>query len=300
MFYTINIQKKLTNSIFPLFLIRGHCIYMLKKRQDGTKYYYYYKKKRGRPKKRGPKPKKKKRGRSWQEKWNFKIVKTSFNKQTEYVGLFHNAVEVEKVKQALIEKNNQVAFPKVFLNNDRTANNTHNSVELKNEYVILERISTSKTSPITRLQNEYGKFIEHETTSSEWKIYDKIPILEEETFWVYGFHPKRERKTFQWIYDNLIVEKQTINTDTYLRVFIYKNKVFIKDDNQNLDFVICKNPSDAIRMYNLLLKWIQESKNKKVFFLGEVETCSDRGRELIKQVQELTGWSSYKIRLKIT
>lgn len=79
---------------------------MIKTRKDGTKYYYYYKKKVGRHKKTGKKHTPRKRGREWQETWDFKIVKCTFNKQDEFIGIFHDLTEVEAAKKILETENN--------------------------------------------------------------------------------------------------------------------------------------------------------------------------------------------------
>lgn len=266
-------------------------------KDDGSTYYYYYKKRVGRPKKRGRKKIKKKRGRSWQEKWNFKIIKCSFNKQTEFIGIFHNAIEVEQVKKYLIKINNEIIFPKTYINNNLLTNK-NNNLETKDEYLILEKIKSSKTSSTPKIQNEFGKYIEHTTNSDIWKIYDKLPCLTEESFWVYGYHPKRERKNFKWIFENLI--ENSLNYTDILRIFIYKNKIFFKHDNKYFDFVICKNQSDVIKMYNLLSDWCNKNKYKSCFFIGEVHTCTPQGKQLIKDMQDKTGWNLRKIRSKAT
>ena len=67
------------------------------------KKYYYYKKKRGRKKKRGPKRKIKKRGREWQETWDFKIVTAKNKIQNEYIGKYHTLAEVLQAKEKIEE-----------------------------------------------------------------------------------------------------------------------------------------------------------------------------------------------------
>jgi len=213
--------------------------------------------------------------------------------------VFHNAFEVEQVKRKIIERNNEVVFPKVYVNNNKV-NNDYNTLEVKEEYLVLQRKTPMMDISAPRLPNEYGKLIPHTTNSDTWRVYDKIPCVEEESFWIYGFNPKTERKTFSWIFENL-VEEVLENTDNVLiQVFIYKNKLFFRYDDTDLDFVICKNQSDAIRMYNLINKRCQENKYKRCFFTGSVKTCSEIGKRLINELQEKTGWTLRKIRSKST
>ena len=272
---------------------------MKKTRADGTTYYYYYKKKCGRRKKPGPKRKKKKPGRSWQEPWNYKIVKCSFNRQTEFIGIFHNIGEIELVKEKLKEINKNVLFPKMYINNT-SERNLNNTLEAKNEYLFLERIATSTSPDIPKLTNEYGKLIEVTTNSEEWKVYDRIPCLEEETFWIYGLHPKTERKDILWVYDNMLLIPLKEVTYSIIQIFVYKNKVLFRLDNHHPEFVVCKNCSDAIRMYNLLLEWCHRDKVKNVYFTGSVLTCTPKGRKLVDELVSVTGWSRKKVMSKAT
>ena len=58
-------------------------------------------------------------------------------------------------------------------------------------------------------------------------------------------------------------------------------------------FVICKNKSDAIKFYNILLK--KYEKIKRVVFTGKITTRSDIGNTIINLIQEKTGWDRRKI-----
>ena len=46
-----------------------------------------------------------------------------------------------------------------------------------------------------------------------------------------------------------IIENYISDIFSILQIFLYNNKMIFKYDNN--DFVICKNVSDAIRLYNL-------------------------------------------------
>lgn len=249
---------------------------------DGHVSYYYYKKKVGRKKKCGRKKKKKLRGRRWQETWDFKIVRASNKKQDEYVGVYRNLEEVEYAKRILQEENDNVVFPAKFVNNGHKSSSLY---DFKCEYLILKRGAEN-----TLIQDEYGKYVEHTTNSDQWSIYDKFPCLKEETFWVYGLNPKSERKTFTWVYENLILNMET--PTGVIRVFLYNNKVIIQYDD-DFNFVICKNVSDAIRFYNLLET--KTKKNKKIVLTGMVSKHTDRTNDIFLMLKEKTGWSDSKI-----
>lgn len=264
---------------------------MKKINKEGKVYYYYYKKKIGRKKKRGVKAKKKK-GETKSSKdrtWNYKILKFDFRKQTDYIGVYRTIEDAYKEKSKLLRLNELVEFPVVYTVSKRFNCGT---TETNTIYAILKKIKEEGESNKSMLRNEYGKLVEHVTTSKKYYIIDKFPCLVEETFWVYGFHPITDRKTYGWIYTNF-VDDVCNSTLSLVNIHIYNNKVIFRYDGDEFNFVICKNVSDSIRMYNLLKK--KYEKNKRVCFTGQIMGHSDRGRELIHMIKEKTGWSDYKI-----
>ncbi|MBP5458345.1 MAG: hypothetical protein J6Y37_17785 [Paludibacteraceae bacterium] len=266
---------------------------MKKTKADGSTYYYYYQKKIGRHRKRGRRKKKKLRGRRWQEGWDYKIIRFDFRKQVEYVGTYHDLDEVQYVKKILEEKNAKVVFPRNFSNN---GNKSRKIFDFKSEYVVLKRVRDLEAGNVTQLRNEYGKFVEHFTTNENWAVYDKFPCLVEETFWVYGYSPHAGRKTFTWIFENLI-KAHSEDKDELVMIYVYENKVIFKYE-EDFSFVICKNSSDAIRMYNLIEANTKRIKN--VLMTGGTVTKSERGRATVEMLMNKTGWSRRKVTARTT
>ena len=260
-------------------------------REDGSITYYYYKKKRGRHKKTGPKKKKKKPGAKNQETWDYKILQFDSRKQVAYIGKYHNLGEAEIVKEKLIQENEKVEFPVKYKNNGDNRGYT----EYVSEYLILKRNINNVNGHF--LRNEYGKLTENIVTDKDWVVYDKFPHVKEETFWVYGYNPKTDRKTFRFIYENFI-NKVIDGTYNLVQVYIYNNKVIFRYDHDDIEFVICKNISDAIRMYNLLEE--KYKKSKQVFFTGSTSRKDYRASELKHLIVEKTGWNLKKIYKKTT
>ena len=258
------------------------------------KKYYYYKKKIGRRKKPGAKKKKKIRGRRWQEPWDYKIIRFNFRVQDKYIGSYHDLKEVELARRLLRLRNEEVVFPKKYINNGRSNKQIYDNVS---EYVVLKRVKDDESGNTSMLRNEYGKFVEHRYTDKEWMIWDKFPCETEETFWVYGFNPKTDRKTFTWIYDNF-VDQQISDRNDIIIIYVYGNKVIFKYD-LDFEFVICKNQSDAIRMYNLLEEWCTKKK-RNVVFSGMVTRRTQRLEQTIEMIQDKTGWDRRKITRKST
>lgn len=261
--------------------------------KEVKKKYYYYKKKVGRHKKPGPKKKKKIRGRRWQEPWLFKAVICNFKKQDKYVGQYRNLSDVEKVKKQLLEHNKRILFPKKFTTNTHKFKKT---IESSSEFVILKRVEENE-STTNQLRNEYGKFINVETTSEKWMVYERLPYYIEEKFWVYGYNPRMDRKELKWIIENFI---DSYISDKYnvLQIFLYNNKVIFKYDNSTIEFVICKNVSDAIRMYNLLQTKYEKARN--IIFCGMATKKTEKTAYIVSLLKEKTGWDMQKIYRKTT
>lgn len=253
------------------------------------------KRKVGRPKKRGPKKKRKyvsrkpKIDRRSLNTYDYKVVSCHNGRQDKYIGAYVKVEDAYGAVEQLLEKSKDVIFPARVQITDRIINS-------RDEYLILEKNRYGdKEAPL--LRNEYGKLVRQETNSEKWVILDKFSYDVEETFWVYGHDPVRGRKTFEWIYHNIIVGNIETSYDIK-RVMLYKNKIVVKDDAGNLDIVFCKTIGEAIRFYNLLGEWVLQNKMKKhVFMLGNYSEIGDKRRALEKELVEKTGWTIRKIQL---
>lgn len=251
------------------------------------KVYYTYPKKHGPHKKPGPKKKKilKKRGRKKLPERIYRIVIFDLKKEKKVVGKYATIQEVEAAKEELLKKNSTIVFPKKYINNAKVDDNVY---ENNLEYVVLQRCDADDDG-ITQLRNEFGKVVDHKTSSGEWKVLEKFPCLIEDTFYAYGYtnNKNSNRKTFDWIYENFVIPYST-DKYSFVNIYVYGNKVIFRYDD-DFNFVACKNISDAIRMYNLLEERCK--KNKQVFFTGFVYGHSDRTAETNLMIQKKTGWS---------
>ena len=253
------------------------------------------KRKVGRPKKRGPKKKRKyisrkpKIDRRTLNIYDYKVVSCHNGRQDGYYGAFVKAEEAYESVEELMKDQKDIIFPARVQITDRI-------ISSRDEYLILEKDRLGdKEAPL--LRNEYGKLVKQETNSDTWIVLDKFSYDTEETFWVYGYDPVRGRKTFEWIYYNIIIGNIETSYDIK-RVMLYKNKIVVKDDAGNLDIVFCKTVSDAIRFYNLLSDWVMQKKMKKhIFMLGNYSEIGDKRRALEKELVEKTGWTIRKIQM---
>ena len=135
------------------------------------------------------------------------------------------------------------------------------------------------------LRNSDGKLVENIILDSDYQILKKDEWLIEETFYVYGYHPKKDRKTAHFILDMLV---NNCNRDNIKRVFIFKNKLVFQY-NDDFDFIVCKNKDEAFRLYDILEKSIKKlNMNKYIFFTDELK----RGLTswFLDAMEEKTGW----------
>lgn len=247
------------------------------------------KKKVGRPKKRGPKKKRIRRKiikvYKPQPVFDFKIISCLNGKQNGYVGKYHDYGDALAKFKELEMLNSQIIFPRKYINSSQM-------VSSRDEFLMLEknRFGDKKDGTV---RNEYGKTIVTKIINNEkWVIRERIKRLVEETFWVYNYDPKQDRKTFSWVFENLILEP-TKDKYNVIRVLVYKNKLIIKYDDRELNMVLCKNKSDAIRFYNMISD--KTEKNRQIFCLGSYDSISEKRRELEREIMNITGWSKTKI-----
>lgn len=227
-------------------------------------------------KKPEPKPKKK----------IYHIVLINHNKQLEDLYQATTLEQVYNKFHSMIEENQkEIQFP-VRYNVEKDE-----ILESKYELIIIKQKDETDSS-ITMLQDDYGKYVEFDTNTENWIVYDKQPYDKEETFWVYGYHPKLQRKTFQWIIDNFILLGSG-DKYQFRIVNVFKNKLLI-DIAGELHMVICKNKSDCIRLYNQIEEWCLSHKLKYITFGIDIGYSSQK-EIYIKRIEELTGWNRKKI-----
>lgn len=249
------------------------------------------KRKVGRPKKRGPKKKRIRRKIVRIVKprpvIDYKIITTINGKQNGYIGSYQTYADAYAKLQELIKTNDEVVFPRKFLNSEIINFS-------KDEFLILEK-NRHGDKEDGLLRNEYGKIVKHKiTNNTKWVVREKAVRLIEETFWVYGHDPKADRKTYQWIFNELLLANIETQYDI-IRILVYKNKLIVKYDAKPMSMVMCKNRSDAIRLYNTLSEEIRKCKLKQIICVGACNVICEARKELEKDIIELTGWNKRKI-----
>ena len=254
-----------------------------------------HKRKRGRPKKRGRPRKrrtskiiaveKKRPGRPKLPPYTCKIIACINGVQRKTIGKYRTLKEAYAVFRDMKRNPPEIIFPE-------TVSGVRYRLVKKHEYLLIQQ---SDAEP-TVLRNEYGKLVQQNLTIDGWIVVDKFPFEVEETFWVWGYHKRKERKTFLWVYENMVVNED--EADCMKSIVIFHNKIVIRnDDTEEIRFVLCKTEGDAIKFYNLIEKRVRKDKllRKRIFFIGWCESDSPLGYKLREQIHDLTGWKDKKI-----
>lgn len=215
----------------------------------------------------------------------YHIILTNHGKQLRDLYFTHSEALVNKRFNAMLKENKKVVFPMRYNNHE------HVMKECNYELIIIKG-KDEFDNDVQKIRDEYGKFIYYESSDEDWIIYDRANYDIEETFWVYGYHPRIQRKDFNWIFDTFI-EKDAKNKYVFKSVVVYKNKLLI-DYNGKLEMVICKNKSDCIRMYNMIEKRSMERKHKNVAFMGDIADSKYK-KMWMDRIRELTHWNDKKI-----
>ena len=215
----------------------------------------------------------------------YHIILTNHGKQLRDLYFTHSEALVNKRFNAMLKENKKVVFPMRYNNHE------HVMKECNYELIIIKGKNEFDNN-VQKIRDEYGKFINYESSDEDWIIYDRANYDIEETFWVYGYHPRIQRKDFNWIFDTFI-EKDAKNKYVFKSVVVYKNKLLI-DYNGKLEMVICKNKSDCVRMYNMIEKKSIEKKHKNVAYMGDIADSKYK-KMWMDRIRELTHWNNKKI-----
>jgi len=220
----------------------------------------------------------------------YSIILINHGKQLHTICSDTTEEKIYKRFKKLLEENKKVAFPIRY--------NNHKHVMIESEYeLVIIKCRDEYESMVNKIRSDTGEFTDYTTTDDDWIVIDRAPYNIEETFWVYGYHPRLQRKDFNWIFDTFIA-KDAKNKYMFKSVQVYKNKLLV-DCNGKLEMVICKNKQDGIRLYNTIESESIKRKLKYIAFMGDI-TMSKYKKDWLKRIKEMTHWSDEKIKRSST
>jgi len=216
----------------------------------------------------------------------YSIILINHGKQLHTIYSDTTEEKIYRKFEKLLKENKKVMFPIKY--------NNHEHVMIESEYeLVIIKCRDENESLTNKVRTDSGEFIDYTTTDDDWIVIDRAAYNIEETFWVYGYHPRLQRKDFKWIFDNFI-SADAKNKYMFKTVQIYKNKLLV-DCNGKLEMIICKNKQDGIRLYNKVEEESKRNKFKYIIFMGDVSKSKYRS-DWIKKIKELTHWSDEKVK----
>lgn len=218
----------------------------------------------------------------------YNIILTSLGRQKECIKTFRTQEDAYVYFQKLLNENKNVKFPIRHLNYNKI-------IEAKYELYIIKRIDENETKTTTHLRNDYGELVEYSTNLENWQVIDKAPWNIEESFWVFGYDPLYQRKNFEWIIDNFIIDKD-FNPYSFKNILVYQNKLLIDHDG-DLKIVFCKCVEDSFRLYTEIEEYCQNNKLKNIMFSGNIRDFSRATiTAWLDRLCEVTGFTRKKIK----
>jgi hypothetical protein len=193
----------------------------------------------------------------------------------------------------LQEESNKVIFPVQFVSSHKTKT----FVEADYQLMLIKKKEGHETTE-GKIRNEYGSYVDCTTYNDNWLFLEAMPYKVEETFWVYGYNPKRQRKDINFIIDNFLLCHRN---DKYFfrQVAVFKNKLII-DFTDRTEMVICKNHIDSVRLYNFITDYVKEHKLKYIMFSGDIVKNMFSYQTWFDKIKRLTNWTDRKIKKNTT
>lgn len=189
----------------------------------------------------------------------------------------------EKYNQLVEENRKNVLFPKKSVRNG----SQDTQRELDMEIILVKRATNNAQTLVTAFKDEYGKVVETKVDSKkESVILEKNEWRVEEDFYCYGYHPVRNRKNYEFILNEWVLNDR-LSYDITKRISKFKNKVIIRDA-EDFNFVVCKDKKQAESLYDKIMDDCDEMKLKHIFFLGNIP--STMTRETYEMLENKTGW----------
>ena len=206
----------------------------------------------------------------------YKIIITKDGKKKKL--LYEGSNEkIAKEKYYTVKDNNNVLFPK--------KNNAYKKVKPVHYEIMFLKEKEDLDSPFYA-RDELGRNKPVDIKSDKWSLIHKDDFLYEEKFTVYGYDERLETKD---IIKKIILRRN--KKDKIKQINYVINKVLIYQ-NGDFDVVVCKNSSDARRLYKTLREFCETNKVINIMFTGLV---GKRNRtNLYKRIVEKTGWTMNK------
>lgn len=214
------------------------------------------------------------------------VVIMKNNKRVKSIGCaFWRLKAMEIYNNAIKENRETVKFPAmIFETTEKKQKEAKRSQKVKYEIMVIAKIKDDESN-VAHFRDENGKFVEYIIKDDKsYKIIAHDDWLIEETFNVYGYHPYRDRKNFDFILNELLLKDG--EHDNIKQIFHFNHRLIIYGDG-DFDIVTCKTSKEAERLHDALKKAAENKPN--LFFIGKLRRT--RSTWILNEMEKKTGWS---------
>ena len=215
--------------------------------------------------------------------FDYHIFVIAGNRRQELVKRFNDYYEAKDFYDEYVEDNHNKGIKMPIMNPKKVG-------ESKYEIVLVEDIYDKEskkqvdTNMETAFRDEMGKVITYRVMDKDYIILDKRAYYIESKFKVFGYNPKINRKTYQWIVSHFVEPFK----DDYLRIYTIKKYVIFEYADESIDVVICDDEYISDMFFSTLLDDYQEYP--LISFLGRIRYDGYLGVKLYENVAEYTGY----------
>ena len=225
----------------------------------------------------------------------YSVYITKNRKKIRFVGTSWWKTDAYKIYNEAIERNRaKTKFKKTVFTTTKNGKTVTEDVKYE---ILLVKKTNGNEETVSSFKNDIGKYVDN--VIADWDnhvIVDKNEWFVEEGFHIYGYHPYKEKKTYNFILNNLLLENEDCG-DEMRRIMVYKNHLIIHylDD---FDFITCYDVNHCERLYDMLQSDITKLKKKYIVYMGRV--VPELTSSWIDKFEEKTGWNRYKLYHKTT
>ena len=181
----------------------------------------------------------------------------------------------------IIDANVGVIFPRRYVNYKGIKKITYKVAIIKD---------TEEGDEFRVLRDKMGRTYT-EKPLGNWTILDDHPYEFEETFWMFGKDPVKDRVKINDILKVMMIGAYKKNMTKQL--IVVHNKLILYNEDQ-FEMVICKCKKDAQRLHHMIHNACKKNKIKSIIFMG---TASEATVSYMYDIiHEHTDWPYTKIR----
>jgi len=159
---------------------------------------------------------------------------------------------------------------------------TRDSDKVKYELLLLKKIDPNEDDGIRQFRDENDRLVDTFTDRIDFAIMKKEKWFLSETFVVYGYDPYNDKKSAEWVVENILLGKDNIK-----RIIPYKKNIIVMNDD-DFDIIRIKSLDLRDELFYILKERCKEHPN--LLFISTISEAFQK--ELKAKIIEKTGWTN--------